>query len=307
MSPVLDPNIPLTSVGLLHRTIDLLEQALCADRAGGAARARPGGPHLVAVTLTERGVELGLLALHDDAATELQGFTAPPEWWAMGLIATGTARRLDAPGQPGWPVEVIHLVARTGEAAAAHRQHGPGAAGSTRSDLDGSAWAGLLDDHLRRAFGLPTTPPPDSTLPFWTARWLDALCSRATAGELALATWSDLAALHPARRLARRARRRGLTGYDGRTGGEIALVDAAEQLAARWSWAALRASAGSADDVLGTIPADVAAWMDDGLYARVHLAAHPDPADLLDVLDDVLEEGLMARLQETCRAWSTQT
>jgi hypothetical protein len=303
MNPACNPHLPLTSVDLLHRTIDLIEASLAGDPAE-----RPPLPQLVAVTADDEGIELGLLPL-DDPIARLQGFTAPPDWWAIGVIAAGTAKALDLPDDATWRVEVIHLVARTGEGAAAHRRQVPDDSGipdTCRSDLDGSTWSGLLDDHLRRTLGLATLPAPASTLPFWTALWLDVLCARAACGELGGATWSDLAARHPARRLARLARQAGETG-EQRSWGDIDLVEAGERLARSWTWAALRrASAGTVDDILGVLPADVAAWMDDGLFARLHLSEFPEILDLLDVLEGTLDPALMTRLRAACRAWSIQ-
>jgi hypothetical protein len=200
-------------------------------------------------------------------------------------------------------VDVIHLVARTGERASAHHHRGDPPGVGVIETGDGTGWAGLLDDHLRRALGLATMPAPTSTLDLWTSWWLDDLAERAGRGGLTGAPWPALAARHPATVLAAEA------GAPPEvlawTAAEIGR--AGKILARTWTWELLRASASSGRDVLGTTAPPVAAWMDDGTFARRHLARYPAADALLDLLDGVLDAPNAARLRATCRAWSTQT
>jgi hypothetical protein len=321
MSHLLKPHPDRASLDLLHRTLDLLEAAFFEPP--GPPPDGPGS-HLVAVRSAGRAVELGLVAVTDDLVGELAGFVAPADWWGLGVVASGRARHLDGddPGSGGgvgsaapWPVDVVHVVARTGESAAAHRHRAvaPAAGSSTsgrsaagprgswqREAGDGSSWAGLVDDHLRRALDLPTPPVPPSTAELWTAVWLDDLATRAAGGGLATATWADLVAHHPVLALAEDAG----AGPDVLAWTARQIVRAGALLAGTWTWPVLREAARSGRDVLGTTTPELAEWMDDGLYARVHLAPYPPVDDLLDLLDSLLNPSLAARLRAVVRAWS---
>jgi hypothetical protein len=316
MSHLLKPHPDRASLDLLHRTLDLLEAAFFEPP--GPPPDGPGS-HLVAVRSNGRGVDLGLVAVTDDLVGELAGFVAPPDWWGLGVVASGRARPLDGDGPRGsaapWPVDVVHVVARTGESAAAHRHRAvaPGAGSSApggwpagplaawhREAGDGSAWAGLVDDHLRRALGLPTPPVLPSTAELWTVVWLDDLATRAAGGGLATATWAELVAHHPVLALAADAG----AGPDVLAWTARQIVRAGALLARTWTWPVLREAARSGRDVLGTTTPELAAWMDDGLYARIHLAPYPPVDDLLDLLDSVLNPSLAAHLRAVVRAWS---
>lgn len=101
-----DDGIPPDSAPLrdaLPRLVTALDEA--AEAAGWGAR-----PSLVRVTAwpsqpSEPGFDLGIRALDDDTSVveALAGFTAPPDWMAIGVVTEGNAR---------------HLAAGSGEAAA---------------------------------------------------------------------------------------------------------------------------------------------------------------------------------------------
>jgi hypothetical protein len=191
----------------------------------------------------------------------LMGFVAPPDWRAVGVCTAGLAHR---PGGTA-PVRITLLVDRGG-ASASVLHHDDGAVGD--EVLPGRT-EGVVADACRRALGLPTRPPPPSSLPLWTATWLDRVVTAATGREPGRPelSWAAVARLHPAS-----------TG----PADPIALALAAAALAEAWPWHRLRAEP-SVADVVGAVPdAAVAAWMDDGMWARRVAEGLAPIADLLD-------------------------
>lgn len=292
-SPVLPPVQQTTEVDLLHRTI------LHVHLESG------GGPQLVGIERRSSGLRLGFLPLAaDDPLADLAGFVAPPEWWAVGV--TGPAGVLDAnaggpdrdrTGRHPPPTAFVHVVTRAGHAASALLHPTPSAPGRRSSSI--TARAGLVDDHLRRVLGLPTPPAPPTTIDFWTAVWLDRLLATAAAGRLDGCSWHDLCLLHPIVGFAAQA------GADQLECHRVAadLETAVAVLARTWTWRTLRESARTGRDILGTVGAALAGWMDDGIYARVHLSRVPAVAESLPSLAELLPAATAHRLRGTCRTW----
>jgi hypothetical protein len=80
------------------------------------------------------------------------------------------------------------------------------------------------------------------------------------------------------------------------------LAGAAAALARAWPWARLRADP-SVLDVTGPPPtADVAAWMDDGMWARWLLARLPTPDDLMAAVHALLPAALAEGVEIVARA-----
>jgi hypothetical protein len=190
----------------------------------------------------------------------LAGFVAPDDWRAIGVCATGRAH------EPAGTSEVTFtlLVDRGGATASLLQRGGELEVLPGRPD-------GLVADACRRALGLPTAPPPGSSLALWTVIWLDRVVAEAHArspGQPA-PTWSSVAGLHPA---------------SGSRGGAdpVALALDAAALAEAWPWGRLRAEPAMAD-LPGVSPSPALAhWMDDGMWARWLIAELPSVAGLLD-------------------------
>ena len=230
----------------------------------------------------------------------LLGFVAPVHWWALGVSSTGlqhpigddgrVVRSTDSPR-----VRVTVLIDRSGRGAGLLRR------GDELTALPGRP-DGTVADACRRALGLGTAPPPPTTVGLWTLCWLDRVVdalaeSGGAGGGLGPPTWRDLTRLHPASSVAA-MRWSGLgLGPDA-----DALAHATRALAEAWPWARLRADP-AVMDVPGPLPdARVAAWMDDGMWARWLLAAFPALDDLVEAACSLLAPNLAKAARQVVQA-----
>jgi hypothetical protein len=298
------PSCPSPLPAALRQVALHLDRALADTPPGGAMALFLAGPPPTAEA--PGAGTLGLLDLQGlHPAEALLGFVAPDPWWAMGTYCSGRALGVDpACGyvarrgrRPrGRPVRLVSLVARSGAGAGALRRAG-GRGGPEPLDEPPT---GLVGDCLRRALGVPTPPPPATSVAWWLAVWLDRVVrallddppgGSPTAGEPPPRTWDGVASRHPA-----------ASAVDGGRGVEPARLAAATcDLAGRWPWARLRtgpgpalagvgAGAASSHDHLRSLPPpDIAAWMDDGMFARWCAGALPD---LLDACAHLLPPGV---------------
>lgn len=204
-----------------------------------------------------------------------------PENVALAMVADGWARtandrrhidwdRLHADGpspsrdQRGRRVRVVHAVARSGATAVALAPNGAATAESAYGVDDGAAAgdpAGPWCDGLRRVFGLATPPCPVRMIEALTILWLEAVLQSPSG----VRTWEDVVALHPeaATRRSPGAARVGPETIEaaGRScAGSVGWADF-HALAARTGWASITPS--------------VAAWADQGMFARLVLRELP--------------------------------
>lgn len=217
---------------------------------------------------------LAWLALdHRHPVSALRGFVAPADWRALGVCVPGRAHG------SGWSddVAVTLLVDRAGASASLLRRAG-------RVEVLPGRPEGALADTCRRALGLPTAPPPATTLGLWTLTWLDRVVAAASGrepGQPAL-TWAAVSDLHPAGA--------GPTDPAG-------LALAAARVAVAWTWARLRADAAAGDLPGPAPPVDVAAWMDDGMWARWLLERLPPLDALVDAVHYLLPPAVASAVQ----------
>jgi hypothetical protein len=273
----------------------------------------PGDPpRLVRLSGVDDGghhdAELGILTL-DDGAHPLEGLVglvAPDEWCMLGTVCTGTATSLDDGRR--FATVSAHLVDREGHWAAAYEPIDPGEhEGGACSGPAASAGEpmGRIDDALRRALGLPTAPPPGTTHLLWSTQWLDAIVEQVATAVATLprgrtrrsahaVSMPALVGLHPA-----------VTAYDldPSTLDLRALVDQGHRLAADRDWSQLRRACTTGLWTHPSVDADVAAWLDDGSFARWVLGDWPDLEDLLDAVDVLLEPADAADIACTLDAW----
>ncbi|MEY2474918.1 MAG: hypothetical protein QOG87_233 [Actinomycetota bacterium] len=136
------------------------------------------------------GIDLRVKPLDGHPAQVLRCFTAPPEWFAIGVLTGGWAH---APDAESVRVRVTSLMCRDGTELSAVRRSGEGLAFMEERGI------GNVPDTLRRVLGLPTDPP-DVTIAEWLAKcWLMVIAKQAKRGKRSpKLSWSEAAALHPA-------------------------------------------------------------------------------------------------------------
>jgi hypothetical protein len=78
-----------------------------------------------------------------------------------------------------------------------------------------------------------------------------------------------------------------------------ALAADALALADMWPWRRLRTEPHQLDVGPSPVASRIAAWMDDGMFARWLLGAFPPMPDLLATCDDLLPRPIVARLLAT--------
>lgn len=279
----MDPAPLLPEPDRLDRLVTMLDASL---RDEGWHR-----PHrLVSVEdVDEEGFDLGFRELEagEHPLDHLLGFVAPESWSALGLVCYGWASPPSEEGRPSehpdrLRVRVVTLLDRSGdERATATIEDG------TVVDEPG---AGTVSDALRRCLGLATPAPPVGSGELFAAMWLTSVAS---AGRRL--SWTEAVMLHPAMQV--------LRGGGHRPQIEE-LLSSGRSLARAMPWGELRlrAAAGVRDGGVG-VPADLAAWMDDGMFARWVLGGLPPFTPLLRRCSTVLAPEVLRRLRRTLRAW----
>jgi len=256
------------------------------------------------------GLDLGLVALDAGSghpADLLRGFVAPPEWWAIGVLASGRAHALP-PGRVGpeveasrvatgpatepGPVRLVHLVARTGQSALALRNR---RTGDTTVHQSAEPVPGDLADVCRRTLGLATAPPDHPPGLFWDDWWLESLMQEAMLDPRGL-TWTQAAALHPlADELPRGAEPRHIRRLVG-------------QRAAR-GWEALRTTAVEGNGAVladgSCCSADLASWYDEGSFSRAVLGVLPRREAVVDTLAALVSAPVLAAVRDALSRTST--
>jgi hypothetical protein len=238
-----------------------------------------------------RALELGFRPLAGEHPVDaLLGETFPPDVDALGVAVTGTARSLD-PGPltdedvPSGRVRILQVHARDGRAASRLREVG----GKGRR-IDGRAADGDVADCLRRALGLPTPPPAVPPRVWWAVEWLDAVLEAVCADPARRWAWAHVARLHP---------RAGVLPPDR----PAALVELVARDAASLDWAALRADAAAGGSSSCPIGPELAAWMDDGMFARWLIGSRPDPVEVVADLVELLAPPVVRGVVEALQAW----
>ncbi len=239
---------------------------------------------------------LRTLAPGEHPLDHLLGFVAPKAWTGMGVVCFGWAApaedadlgRGTATARPSAHpdrrrVRVITLIDRRGrEQATASLDDG------TVIDEPGS---GTVTDALRRCLRLATPQPPGAVAEVFAAQWLLAI---ARSPRSVTTDWRQVALLHPALQL-----------LEGSRFGPRAdeLVGCGRTLHQTLPWEQLRqrTAAGKVDGV--GIPADLAEWMDEGMFARWVLAGLPLLPSLLQECADVVDAKMLRRVRHTLRAW----
>ncbi|MGH9135756.1 MAG: hypothetical protein ACRD0G_01750 [Acidimicrobiales bacterium] len=246
-------------------------------------------------------LEVGVLALPPSLhpIEVLLSWTAPSHWLAIGVAALGQAHRIEV-DEPPVRVRALHVVTRSGawvarwhpvatvrsgECLAAGEEHGDG------PDPDG--FAGRIDDACRLALGLPTAPPPVSTVELLATVWLDAIVATGSTPARPI-EWPGIAALHPAAAIA---------GRPTPLSTPERLVELASDTLGIAGWTGLRRSAGAGCWHPPGVSESVACWLDDGAFARWVMGAMPDLADLRDASAALVPADTTAQIDAALAAW----
>ena len=239
----------------------------------------------------------------DDPIDDLVGFTAPPEWCAVGLISSGRVSDLRTEGgraygvrtEPERRARLGHFVDRAGEVVSFLRL------GDDPPSFREGPCVGRVDDLCRRSLGLATAPPEVAVAVWWASCWLDAVLEAAADDPTRVTTWDRVAALHPVV-----AHTDGPSPDEG-VGHELAsipaLVDAGRWLADQGSWEALREVAASGSRPWRGVAPAAARWMDEGMFSRWVLADVPPLGVLRAAVVQVLPGEVAAGVDEALDGW----
>ncbi|MCU1354283.1 MAG: hypothetical protein JWM05_3492 [Acidimicrobiales bacterium] len=217
-------------------------------------------------------VTLAVLPLLDGEhpADLLRLWTAPPSWTAVGVVSTARSHEVrEAAAGPKRPVRLTMLLDRRGRAQCLLT---PVGRASAAEHVLAEPPVGPLPDVLARVMRAPTPPPTDGPAAWLEAAWLDQVFARAAADPGRSWTWRGLVQLHP-------------LVDPGEAPTPAAVRARVERAGAPGGWERLRVQLAS-----GSRPApppctaELAAWFDEGSFARFALHAAV-PVDL--VVDDL--------------------
>ncbi|WP_334142947.1 hypothetical protein [Rhabdothermincola sp.] len=256
------------------------------------ATAEPGDPPIAfGVSWASGEVELHFRDLvAGDPAAELRGFRAPESWWAFGVVAHVRTRCLDTGAVLAEHQPFVHLVARSGEQVTVLDSGGV----DPLPVCSAGGPHGRLSDACARVLALPTPPPPADSGLLLATLWLDAVARRAQAEPGSPPFWPDVVALLPLST--------SVAHGDPAESGDV--VSALGPVFAHtWPWGRLRSSCAAGMGPLGAIDATIAAWADEGTFARLALEPFPDLPDLVALLDALLAPPVARRIHETLTAW----
>jgi hypothetical protein len=219
-------------------------------------------------------IELGMKDIDGHPLDTLLGFTAPPEWQAIGVCCEGWMAPMASGKRPSeskgrMRMRTTALVSRaSGEVVSGVRK-----AGEDFELMPGEAPIGMVPDALRRALGLPT-PAPEVPIAHWVAVMLFGLIV-GDGGPHRRVGWSQL--------------RHHLDTYEvlGRDG----------------TWALLRKLAGKRSDLNLDLAPDVAAWMDDGMFARWVLGGLPSYDAMLNKARTACTPEAFRQVRRILREW----
>lgn len=263
------PSAGSPSAPPLH-LVDTVAEAIAAAHQLDESPSQPSAATIIRARGAGEDIDLGLMTLPDGChpAEALAGMTVPPEWTAVGVVASGRAHPLD--GRRATAVRVIAVVDRDGRAA--HRLIGaPSAWGQGQLPPEG-----LLMDLLRRSLGLATPAPVEPPSEWWDQVWLDRLVAAAAVDPSRVASIAAARTLHP---------------WPGR---------------ATPSWVAIHRAASHPDGgalaaaLEPHIDAPLARWHDTGSLARWLLGSAPPIAALLDALDALAPSEVAAAVRDAC-------
>lgn len=171
--------------------------------------------------------------------------------------------------------------------------------GATHTDPPGE---GRVLDVLFRCLGLPTSPPAEPASEIHSAAWLASVIDGGMSSERRL-TWSDIERLHPLARLLSGEIEAPVDAVDGEDMDDDdeelearrELADLVRISAAAWSWEEIRIQAAEGE-LEAFVDAELAGWMDEGMFSRWLLSILPSVDQLLEVARPMLVPSAARRL-----------
>ena len=223
------------------------------------------------------GVDLHAKPFEGHPAEVLAGFIAPPEWFGVGVLVTGWQHDLTGQREKV-RARITTIMCRDGSVVDAVRTEAEGL------KMMGGDAVGLVPDTLRRVLGLSTAPPAPGDLEEWMAKcWLQIVLTHTRRGKRApKLRWREVAALHPA--------------IDTVRADPADLAEVAPALATNMTWERFRQIHADDGD-------DLAAWMDEGMFARWSVQGHPPVAELLRRAQRRLTPEARIRVEATLEEW----
>ena len=266
-------------------TTEQLEDLVVDVDAAAERRGWNEGPFLVRIEparsggTDESGFDLGFKPVEGHPLDTLLGFTAPPAWLALGVCAEGWAASAASAANGRRPseskgrmrVRSTTIVSRSGRLASGVRL-----AGGELEQMGGGT--GAILDALRRAMGVDT-PPPDEPYVGWVARvLLQLIIGDAPRGHRRV-PWNQL---RPS-------------------------LERSQLLAGEGSWEMLRGVATRHAGVVAELAPEVAAWMDEGMFARWVIGGLPSYGHLLEGAHDACTAEAFTQLRRQLTAWGLPT
>ncbi len=227
-----------------------------------------GGPVWLALFETESGSRVEVA--RDGSSDGLAGWSAPADCLAVSVVATGRVTASRSPGA-ACPVTLPPTAQRLALCCVVARDGTVGWTTSEKGPLTDSApEEGRVMDGLRRCMGLATPSPPDDPGILIDLIWLGLVIEEGRKHGSFL-RWSVVQHLRP--------------------GAGILRAPGA------WTWESIRAATARGAWPEGPVPARLAAWMDDGMFARSVLDALPHRDTLLPVAEGYLSPADRSRLR----------
>jgi hypothetical protein len=236
--------------------------------------------------------DLGMWFVEDSCG--FLGWEAPPECIAVGVVATGRAHVADTPVEARSPfspgvvpdIRMCCLITRHGEVT--WRMTLP----DGRSFCD-APHDGRLLDCLKRCFALPTPLPPAGPGHLLSVFWLGAIIDEDRRVGRRL-TWREISQLHPVATI--------MSPGTGMCDAPQDFSDYIRAAASTWSWETLRRRAVTDSWAAELVSPELAAWMDEGMFARWILGALPAPDELVARIRPRLAPATARRLAHAVRA-----
>ena len=253
--------------------------AVAVDNAA-EARGWNEGPLLVKVESAPPPdfLELGMKEIEGHPLDTLLGFTAPPEWQALGVCSEGWMAPMGSGKRPSQSkgrmrMRTTAIMSRADAVVVS----GVRKAGEDFELMPDGECVGMIPDALRRALGLPT-PLPELPFTHWVAVMLFGLII-GDGGKHRRVGWAQL--------------RPKLESY--------------EAVGNEGTWDFMRKLATKRSDVQVDLSPDVAAWMDEGIFARWVVGGLPPYDALLEDARRVCTPEAFSQLRRLLRRWGLRT